>query len=261
MEETTALLIIDAQYDFCDPGGALYVPGAQEDVRRIADLIHRQADRIDHLIVTLDTHQVLDVAHPGFWQDAEGTPPAPFTTITAADLAAGRWVPRFEPDYVLKYLQQLEAEGAFQHFIWPEHCLLGTRGAALAEPIAAAARAWVHRRGRDYEAVVKGVHPLAEHFGIFRAQVPVPGVPETELNTGLIATLEGYDRLLLVGEARSHCVGTSLHQMLRYAPQLVPKVVVLTDCMSDVTDLGYLADAIYAEARERGVRFMNSTEW
>ena len=61
-----------------------------------------------------------------------------------------------------------------------------------------------------------------------------------------------------MGEAKSHCVANSLKQILDFAPELVPKLVVVTDCMSDVTGLGYLADPIYAEARTRSVRFMES---
>lgn len=258
---TTALLIIDAQYDFCHPEGALYVPGADQDVIRIASLIRQHAGQIDQVIVTLDTHHVLNIAHPGFWVDQEGNPPAPFTPITASDVDSGRWIPRYEAEYAREYVRTLEEQGEFQHFIWPEHCLIGTRGAALDDAIAGALREWVHRTGRDYEAVVKGIHPFAEHFGVFRAQVPVPGAPETELNTSLITLLNRNDRVLLVGEARSHCVGTSMKQVLRYAPELVPKLVVLTDCMSDVAGLGYLADPIYAEARDQGVLFTTSTEF
>ncbi|HEV7351234.1 nicotinamidase [Telluribacter sp.] len=257
--KTTALLLIDAQYDFCQPQGALYVPGAEQDVIRIADLIRRHTGQIDQIVVTLDTHHVLNIAHPGFWEDREGHSPDPFTLITAADVDAGRWVPRYEADYAKEYVRTLEAQGEFQHFIWPEHCLIGTRGAALDDTIVEAVRDWVHQTGRDYEAVIKGVHPFAEHFGIFRAQVPVPGAPKTKLNTSLITLLERYDQVLVAGEARSHCVATSMKQILRYAPALVPKVVVLTDCMSDVTGLGHLADPIYAEAQEKGVTFTTST--
>jgi nicotinamidase/pyrazinamidase len=258
--KTTVFLIIDAQYDFCHPDGALYVPGAEQDVQRIAHLLRQHAHQITEVVVTLDTHHVLNIAHPGFWQDEAGNPPAPFTPISAAEVNAGRWVPRFEADYAIDYVQKLEAQGEFQHFIWPEHCLIGTRGAALDDTVADALLAWVHQTGRDYEAVIKGVHPFAEHFGVFKAQVPVSSSPKTKLNTALIELLERYDRVLLAGEARSHCVATSLRQILRYAPKLVPKVVVLTDCMSDVAGLGYLADAIYEEARQRGVQFSTSKE-
>lgn len=255
-----ALLLIDAQFDFCSLGGTLYVPGAEEDIKRITALIERKIDRIDQIIVTLDTHQVLDIAHPGFWENTKGENPPPFTAISATDVEEGVWHPRFDKEYTMKYLRQLEAQAEFQHFIWPEHCLMGTRGAALDDTLANVIQKWSHQNRKNYVAVVKGEHPLAEHFGVFRAQVPVPGEPKTNLNQALLDDLAQYDEIWIAGEARSHCVATSLKQVLRYAPQLAPNVVMLTDCMSDVPGFGHLADPIYAEALTVGVRFTTSTD-
>lgn len=255
---TSAFLIIDTQFDFCHPDGALFVPGAEQDVDRMAGLIRQYGDRIDHVVVTLDTHHLLDIAHPLFWRDGAGNHPAPFTRITADDVQTGRWVPQFSPDKARQYVRDLEADGQFEHFIWPEHCLIGSHGAALHDTLLDALKHWSRQRERDYVAVQKGLYPLTEHFGIFRAQVPDPAVPETQLNTALIADLDRFDTIYLMGEARSHCVANSLKQLLDFAPTLMPKVVVVTDCTSDVTGLGYLADPIYGEARTRNVRFAES---
>ena len=254
-----AFLIIDAQYDFCHPKGALFVPGADRDVDRMAGLIGKHAGQIDHIVVTLDTHHVLDIAHPLFWADANGDHPTPFTAILAADVDAGRWTPLFHAEQARQYVRDLEAGEQFTHFIWPEHCLIGSHGAALHDTLTDALKTWCRQRNRDYVAVPKGLYPLTEHFGIFRAQVPNPAVPETQLNTALIADLNRFDTVYLMGEAKSHCVANSLKQLLDFAPELVPKLVVITDCTSDVTDLGYLADPIYAEARTRQVRFVESS--
>jgi len=256
---TSAFLIIDTQFDFCHPDGALFVPGAEQDVDRMASLICQHADRIDYIVVTLDTHHLLDIAHPLFWQSVGGNHPAPFTRITADDVAAGRWVPGFSVDKVRQYVRDLEADGQFEHFIWPEHCLIGSRGASLHDTLLNALRHWSRQRERDYVAVQKGLYPLTEHFGIFRAQVPDPAIPETQLNRDLIADLDQFDTIYLMGEAKSHCVAHSLQQLLTFVPTLVPKVVVVTDCTSDVTGLGHLADSIYQEARVRNVRFMESS--
>ena len=255
---TNAFLIIDTQFDFCHPDGALFVPGAEQDVDRMATLIRHYPDRIDHVVVTLDTHHILDIAHPLFWQDVGGNHPQPFTHISAADVNEGRWIPCFEADKAKQYVIDLEASGQFQHFIWPEHCLIGSRGAASHDTLLNALTYWSRQRNLDYVAVPKGLYPLSEHFGVFQAQVPDPAVPETQLNQRLITDLDRFDTVYLMGEAKSHCVANSLRQLLDFAPSVVPKVVVVTDCMSDVTDLGYLADPIYAEARSRSVRFMES---
>ena len=258
MSLKNAFLIIDAQFDFCHPEGALFVPGAEQDIERMAKLIRQHSDQIDHIVVTLDTHHVLDIAHPLFWHDASGNHPEPFTRITFAEAVAGRWIPRFWPEKAQKYLHDLEADGQFAHFIWPEHCLIGSRGAALHDTLLDALKDWSRQRDLDYVAVQKGLYPLSEHFGIFRAQVPDPAVPETQLNTTLLADLERFDTVYLMGEAKSHCVANSLKQILNFAPGLVPKLVVVADCMSDVTDLGHLGDPIFAEALSRKVCFIQS---
>jgi nicotinamidase-related amidase len=259
MKKKNAFLIIDAQYDFCHPQGALFVPGADADMQRLSQLILTHANQIDHICVTLDNHPVNDISHPSFWQDADGSFPPPFTQITAADVKAGKWQPRFVPEKALDYLENLEIQGEFLHFIWPEHCLIGSKGAALDDSIMRALVQWT-RLGKEYQAVVKGTNPLTEHFGIFRAQLPILEAPETQLNTGLLEQLAKFDRVFLAGEAKSHCVATSLKQIVDNAPDLARKVVVIEDCMSDVTGLGHLGEPIYVEARKQGVQFVYSQE-
>ncbi|MCF0072634.1 isochorismatase family protein [Dyadobacter sp. CY261] len=256
----TALLVIDAQYDFCNPNGTLFVPGAEKDVERIANLISLEGDKIDAIFLTLDTHKVLDIAHPLFWEDQNGNTVAPFTLISRKSVEAGKWVPRYHHEFVLKYLQTLETEGEFQHFIWPEHCLIGSKGAALDDTLMNAVLAWTHRTRRDYRTVSKGINPLTEHFGVFKAQVPVANAPETELDERFLHELNEYDQVLVAGEARSHCVATSIRQIVKFAPSLAPKVVVLTDCMSDVPNFGHLADAIYEEAAQNGMTFAKANQ-
>ena len=257
ISKKTAFLLIDAQFDFCNPKGALYVPGAEKDMERIAGLIAIYGEKIDGIFVTLDTHRVLDIAHPLFWEDPNGNTVAPFTLITSAAVKAGKWVPRYHKEYVTEYLEKLENQGEFKHFIWPEHCLVGSKGASLDDTLMDSILAWTHRTGRDYTAISKGIHPLTEHFGVFKAQVPVQNAPETALNEAFIAELDTFDQILIAGEARSHCVATSINQILKFAPNLIPKIIVLSDCMSDVTNWGHLADPIFEDAEAKGMTFLN----
>jgi len=257
MGNKNALLIIDAQYDFCHPNGALYVPGAEKDMERLKKIIIDNANKIDHICVTLDSHPVNDISHPSFWQDKNGNFPAPFTQITHADIQNGKWTPRFYPEKAIQYLADLEKQGQFLHVIWPEHCLIGSKGASLDDNIMDALKTWTHK-GKYYQAVTKGTFPLTEHFGIFLAQVPIADRPETQLNQSLIKTLENYQNVFVAGEAKSHCVATSIKQALDYAPGLADKMVIIEDCMSDVPNLGHLGQPIYDEAKKRNIRFVNS---
>jgi nicotinamidase/pyrazinamidase len=252
-----AILIIDPQYDFCDPKGALYVKGAEDDMSRLADWITRNTDKLKHISVTLDSHHPNDISHPAFWQDENGKFPGPFTAITSADVKAGKWTPRFYPPQAIKYLEDLEAQGEFPHLIWPTHCLIGHKGSAIFDPLFDSIAKWT-TAGNFYNTWTKGTYPLTEHFGIFRAQVPDSQRPETQLNQPLIKTLEQYQTVFLAGEAKDYCVATSLKQVMEAAPALAQKVIVLDDCMSNVSGSA-AADKIYADALALGVKFEKST--
>ena len=82
------LLVIDPQNDFCDPNGSLFVPGANEDMKRLATMVDRLKDKLADIHVTLDSHRRVDISHPIWWKSPSGAHPDPFTQITAADLEA-----------------------------------------------------------------------------------------------------------------------------------------------------------------------------
>lgn len=89
-----ALIVVDVQNDFC-PGGALPVPNGDA----VIEIILRMALRFEHIVLTQDWHP------PGHCSFASSYPGRkPFDTVT---LAGG------------------------QQRLWPDHCVQGTRGAAL----------------------------------------------------------------------------------------------------------------------------------
>jgi len=256
-----ALLIIDPQNDFCNPGdaagnnkGSLYVPGAEKDMKDLAKWILDNRKGLDYIGVTVDSHQPNDISHPSFWQDKTGNYPSPFSVITSKDVEQGKWTPRFDPKRCLDYLKALEAQGEFPHVIWPTHCVVGSEGAAIYQPLMDAMIKWTES-GQWYQIVAKGTFPFTEHFGAFMAQIPDPQRPETQLNQGLIKTLEVYQNVYLAGEAKSHCVANSLKQVMNEAPDLAVKFIILEDTMSNVPGFEKIADPIYDKAKKMGVRF------
>lgn len=260
MRKINALLIIDPQYDFCDPAGALYVNGADMDMELLARWIKINRKEIDHIVVTMDSHPVNDISHPSFWHDSSGNFPKPFTPISLEDIRSGRWIPRYFRKEAEKYIEELEKQGEFGHLIWPFHCLTGSRGASLYDGIMDALIEW-SGDGKQYRAVIKGTNPLTEHFGVFRANIPLPGSPETELNRSLIDELKQYENVFLAGEARSHCVANSLKQAMDEAPDLANRFIILEDCMSDVEGLGHLGAPVFERARKLGIRFDRAEGW
>ena len=254
-----ALLIIDGQYDFCDPQGSLYVPGADADMVRVGEFIKRNEKEIDFIGLTMDSHQVNDISHPSFWTDKDGNYPNPFTIISVSDVLAGVWTPRFAPNEAIKYIEELDKEGEFPHCIWPEHTIIGTKGASFVDSIMIPIMSWCRTKKWFYQVVTKGTYPMTEHFGAFRANIKVEGHPETQLNQGLLKKLEEFDEIYFAGEAMSHCVSNTLKQAMEYAPELAKKFIILTDCMSNVTGFEHVADKIYDDAKAMGIRFEVST--
>lgn len=257
----SCLIAIDVQNDFMDiPNAALGVTGATRDAERIADFVTKVNPQT--IFTSLDSHYGLDISHPKWWTNPDGSFVSPFTLITADDILNGKYVPRVDPVGSMKYVQALEANGEFNHFIWPEHCLIGSTGHALYPVFFDALQQWMSKNLKWVNFINKGVHPMTEHFGIFRANVP-NNDPNTQVNQGVFQTLEKHDVIYWVGEARTHCVSNSLRQALQIAPQLSSKIVVLEDCMSDVpglpSDFYTYVDSIYEDAKKQGVRFTKST--
>jgi nicotinamidase-related amidase len=228
-------------------------------MRRLANWIRANKSVINHISLTADSHPVNSVSHPSFWYDSNGNAPEPFTPVTSQDINEGKLTPRFFRDEVVSYIKDLEAQGEFAHFIWPFHCLTGSRGAAIDDSLMDALVEWT-KGGSNYNLIVKGTNPLTEHFGIFRANIPLAGYPETHLNKNLIDTLKEYKHIFLAGEAKSHCVANSLKQAMDDAPELAARFIILEDCMSDVNGMGHLGEPVYERARQMGIKFVKSTD-
>lgn len=267
-----AIFIIDPQNDFCvtpqvatslglPNHGTLSVDGAWEDMKRLADFI--KSPNVDNIYVTQDTHHVIDISHPSYWMDGQRNRPAPFTLITSKDVENGTWIPVYYMKQTLDYLKALENQGEYPHLIWPEHCINGSWGAAIVDPLMDAIKTFCRENGKVHTVIQKGEIPFTEHFGALRANIPDPKYPTTGINTTLINSLMSHDVVYLAGEARSHCVANTLKQVMQEAPALLPKITVLYDCMSDVFNNGQpwdFAEKIYEDAKNSNVKFIKSTE-
>ncbi|GBC60788.1 hypothetical protein DENIS_1747 [Desulfonema ishimotonii] len=247
----THLLIIDPQNSFCDPAGELCVPGAEADMKRLAEFIRARENRIDRMTVTLDSHNKIHIAHPVWWTDADGNPPEPFTPITFEEVAAGKWQAA-DPDdraWSLKYMEQIRS-----HVIWPCHCLIGTWGHGVYEPLSAVLNQW-REKYHDLDFVLKGSCRFTENFSAIRPSVPVPGDPSTALNTALLKRIDRADRILVAGEASSHCVADTVRDIVACSenPAIARKIVLLSDAMSPVPGFEEAARAFFEQMTDAGV--------
>jgi nicotinamidase/pyrazinamidase len=156
-----ALLIVDLQHDFL-PGGALGV----EDGDAIVQPIARLAARFATVVATQDFHPA---DHASF---------------------ASRW--RRRPG------EAIELHGERQ-LLWPDHCVAGTAGAALADGLDDRALTVILRKGTRREV---------DSYSAFRESVGPDGA---RASTGLAELLRarGVERLFVCGLALDVCVQAS----------------------------------------------------
>ncbi len=250
------LLIIDPQNDFCDLPEAwsglnpasgerirpnLPVVGAHADMQRLAQFIGSQGARIADITVTLDSHQRYDIAHPAFWQRADGKEASPFTQILAKQVRTGEFLPRDASllPRVLSYMDSLETQGRYTLMVWPVHCEIGSWGHGVHADVLAACDAWQIAQRQAVSNIFKGMNPMTENYSAIRAEVPDDADPQTQTNTRLLLDLARADRLIIAGEASSHCVRSTTEHIIEFLPALSPgwspsRITLLTDCMSPV---------------------------
>lgn len=262
-EKRRVLLLIDPQNDFIADGAPLKVPGAIEDAKRVAEAISMNAKRIDQIVVTLDTHQRMHIAHPTFWKAPDGSHPKPFTEITLTDVRKGDWLPVVEAFYgwSLTYLMELEKENRFKLTIWPEHCLVGTKGHAVVDSIAAALHDWEHQRASAVDYLLKGNNALTEHYSCFKAEVPRPDDPLTNLNAKLVTMLDSFDEIIVAGQALSHCVNYSMRDLVsNLSPDSRQKIILLRNGCSSIPGYEKVAEEFLSDMAKAGVQFMLTSE-
>ena len=262
------LLIIDPQIDFCDPNGALFVPGADQDMIRLGEMIIRLKRKINDIHVTLDSHHLVDIAHPIFWLDSSGKHPIPFENgvpkiITVEDVKNGVYRTT-NPQYqkrALEYVTELDANGRYPLCIWPPHCLIGSPGACVVPSLFASLLEWESDFAMvDY--VTKGSNFWTEHYSAVQADVPDPEDPDTNLNNELINILKKADVILLAGEARSHCLANTVIDIANdFGEEHIKKMVLLTDATADVAGCEAMGEDFVREMVGRGMQTSTTVDY
>jgi nicotinamidase/pyrazinamidase len=153
-----ALIVIDVQNDFC-PGGALAVEGGHD----IVPLINQLMQRFENIVLTQDWHPA---DHSSFASQHKGR--APFETIE------------------MSYGPQT---------LWPDHCIIGSKGAAFHPGLDA----------NDSDLIIrKGFRQAVDSYSAFFEN-------DHKTPTGLSGYLRerGIGKLSFAGLATDFCVAYS----------------------------------------------------
>ena len=203
-QSTDALVLVDLQYDFL-PGGSLAVA----DGDAVIPLANRLSRRFQNVVMTQDWHPA---GHISFASSHPGK--SPFELI---DLPYGPQV------------------------LWPDHCVQGTRGAALSDALDVPHAQLIIRKG--YNAAVDSYSGFQE--------------ADRTTRTGLAGYLKerGITRLFVCGLATDFCVAwTALD-----ASAARFETLVIEDASRAIDSQGSLAKA-WADMAAAGVRRISSAE-
>ena len=219
----------------------------------------------------------------------DGSPLGPYREITADQVARGevqpsplvaKWLCGGNYGWLVKqtlhYCRELEKSGKYKLYLWPPHCLLGSDGHALAGVLYEARLFHSFVRGAQSWVEVKGGNPLTENYSVLRPEVLTrhDGAPLAQRNALFLKTLLASDAVIIAGQAASHCVKSTIDDLLgeivAQDPGLARKVYILTDCMSSVTvpdgkggfaaDFTSEAEAAFRRFADAGMRLVKSTE-
>lgn len=265
MPKTVHLLIIDPQVDFCDPDGSLYVKGAEDDMRRLTDMVKRLPKAFDRIHVTLDSHHLFDVAHPLYWRGTDGKHPDPFTIVSVDDVKSGKWTTA-RPGLLnrsMMYVETLAKGGRYPLCIWPPHCLIGSKGHCVWPDLMTALMEWEETNRYPINFVTKGSNLHTEHYSAVKAEVPDPNDPSTQINTPLINLLEEASTVAIAGEAGSHCLANTVRDIADgfQDTQAVSKLVLLEDATSPVPNFESMQDDFIRDMTKKGMQTTKTTEF
>ncbi len=284
----TWLMLIDVQNTFCIPDFELYVGGrsgrgAVEDNTRLCQFIYRNLGRITEITATMDTHTTMQVFHAIFFIDQDGNHPAPYTDIQVSEIREGKWrfnpvvagqfglAPEYGQQMVQHYADQLQKSGKYALTIWPYHAMLGGIGHALVSSVAEALFFHSVARHAQTDIVTKGDTPFTENYSVIGPEVLTGPMDEMlgVRDQRFIQKLQEVDRLIVAGQAKSHCVAWTVSDLLDDImladPQLAKKVYLLEDCTSPVVVPGVVdhtdaADAAYEWFASAGMHIVKSTD-
>jgi len=283
-----ALIAIDVQNTFCLPDFELFVAGrsgmgAVEDTRRLSEFIYRNLGSISTIVASLDTHRAMQVFHPVYLIDENGQHPGPLTLVSHDDVLQGRWMfnPAIAPSLgispgagqqqLIHYTWQLKESGKYDLTVWPYHAMLGGIGHSLVPALEEAI--FFHTIARSTQAafILKGEYASTESYSAIGPEV-LSG-PEGEAiaskDDSFLRTVIEHDLVFIAGEAKSHCVASTiadlLEQILAYDPGLARRVCLLEDCTSPVVVPGVVdytdkADAVFKDFARAGMRLLRSTD-
>lgn len=195
-----------------------------------------------------------------WWIDENGNNPSPYTPITLADLDSGKWRAVINPMASRDYVEHLEKDGKKMLVVWSYHCIQGTTGCALENQFSNMIYFHSVAKKSVVQRLVKGQDPLSEMYGVIKPEYDTNGY----INLDFLNKIEKFDKVIIGGEAKSHCVMESIKQILDHyetRPEVTKKIYILDDCMSIIPGFEDATAQAFGDFKTKyHVNLVNSTD-
>lgn len=256
------LLIIDPQNDFCMPSGSLFVQNADKDMNKLSQFIIDNKKYIDGITISFDIHKDFHIASPVFWLDKDNNNLKPFTIIKKADILSGMYKTADEKymEYALNYVSELEKNGRYELCIWPPHCIAGSYGACIYEPLLKAVKDYSYEKFDSVEYIFKGDNSFTEQYSVIKADAGFCSEAEKAFSK-ISEMIEKNDVILISGEALSHCVANTIYDISSMITnEDLGKFILLSDTVSSVGGFEEFGSRVIEYSSKRGMKIMTTKE-
>ena len=151
----------------------------------------------------------------------------------------------------IQYLKDLEKSGKYQYTKWPVHCVKGTDGHLVHSELQNQFNIWSKQSGKEVHYIEKGSNKFTEMYSALSAEVPQENDSSTQLNTKLIKSLNENDYVIVFGQAKSHCVKSTVEDYLNNIGPTT-KIILLNDLTSSVPGFEHLGDELEKTLTDKG---------
>ena len=100
----------------------------------------------------------------------------------------------------------MEDKGKYALCIWPDHCLVGTKGHAIVPNIRYALNTWCAQQKKTINFVNKSENCLTEMYSALEAEVIIPDDPSTQLNKDFLSRLKIADQVSSITHLIKYCI-------------------------------------------------------
>lgn len=205
MANAITVIVVDVQYDFCPPSGALAVPDGLEVIPVINELLSRVKPSRD------ESQAPIQVVYSQDWH-----PPGHVSFHST----------HAQEDPAAELFQQYMIPSGQLQMLWPDHCVQDSHGAQLHHDLTI-----VH----PHVAIRKGCHVDVDSYSAF---LDVDGATSTGLRDEILSHVpheaEASRHIIVAGLALDYCVGFTALDAKKLFPEA--RVTVLRDACRGVAE-------------------------